>query len=87
MLFRSPEAYTGGVISDLNTKRGRVLGMTQDNGKNIITAQAPYAELLRYAIDLRSVTQGRGNFTMELDHYEEVPPHISQKVINARKEK
>jgi len=82
-----PEAYTGGVISDLNTKRGRVLGMTQDNGKNIITAQAPYAELLRYAIDLRSVTQGRGNFIMELDHYEEVPPHISQKVINARKEK
>ena len=81
-----PEAYTGDVISDLNTKRGRVLGMTPDNGKNIITAQAPYAELLRYAIDLRSITQGRATFTMELDHHEEVPPHISQKVINSRKE-
>ena len=81
-----PEAYTGDIIGDLNTKRGRVLGMSPDNGKNTVTAQAPYAELLRYAIDLRSMTQGRGSFTMELDHYEEVPPHISQKVINAAKE-
>ena len=81
-----PEAYTGDVISDLNTKRGHVLGMSPDNGKNIITAQAPYAELLRYAIDLRSMTQGRGSFTMEPDHYDEAPSHISQKVINSTKE-
>ena len=81
-----PESYTGDVISDLNTKRGRVLGMIPDNGKNTISAQAPYSELLRYAIDLRSMTQGRGSFTMEIDHYEEVPPHVSQKVISAKKE-
>ncbi len=80
-----PEAYTGDITSDLNTKRGRVLGMNPGNGVNIIQAQAPYAELLRYATDLRSMTQGRGSFTMSFDHYEEVPPHLSQKIIAARK--
>jgi len=75
-----PETYTGDITSDLSTKRGRVLGMTPEGNTNIIEAQAPYAEVLRYAIDLRSMTQGRGNFVMEFDHYEEVPPHISQKV-------
>ena len=81
----APETYTGDIISDLNTKRGRVLGITREGRDNVIQAQAPYAELLRYAIDLRSMTQGRGNFTMEFDHYEEAPPHISQKVIETRK--
>jgi elongation factor G len=75
-----PETYTGDIISDLNTKRGRVLGMVPEGGNNIIQAQAPQEELLRYAIDLRSITQGRGNFIIKFDHYEEVPPHISQKV-------
>ena len=76
-----PEMYTGDIASDLNSKRGRVLGMNPGEGINVIEAQAPYAELLRYAIDLRSMTQGRGNFVMEFDHYEEVPAHVSQKVI------
>jgi len=76
-----PESYTGDITSDLNTKRGRVLGMNPGNGVNVIEAQAPYAELLRYALNLRSLTQGRGNFVMEFDHYEEVPAHISQKII------
>jgi elongation factor G len=80
-----PEAYTGDIISDLNTKRGRVLGMNPADGVNVIDAQAPYAELLRYAIDLRSMTQGRGDFVMEFDHYEEVPAHLSQKVIEEKK--
>jgi len=80
-----PEMYTGDVISDLNTKRGRVLGMNPSGGINIIEAQAPYAELVRYAIDLRSMTQARGDFVMEFNHYDEVPPHISQKVIAAKK--
>ncbi len=75
-----PETYTGDIISDLNSKRAHVLGMTPEGSNNIIEAQAPYAELLRYAIDVRSMTQGRGNFTMKLDHYAEVPPHVSQKV-------
>ena len=81
-----PESYTGDITSDLNTKRGRVLGMNPGNGVNVIEAQAPYAELLRYALNLRSLTQGRGNFVMEFDHYEEVPAHISQKIIGDGKE-
>lgn len=76
-----PETYTGDIISDLNTKRGRVLGMNPGDGINVIEVQAPYAELVRYAIDLRSMTQGRGDFVMEFDHYDEVPPHVSQKII------
>ena len=76
-----PEAYTGDITSDLNTKRGRVLGMNPGNGINVIDAQAPYAELLRYATDLRSMTQGRGGFAMEFAHYEEVPAYLSQKII------
>jgi elongation factor G len=80
-----PEAYTGDITSDLNTKRGRVLGMNPGDGVNIIDAQAPYAELVRYAIDLRSMTQGRGDFVMEFDHYEEVPAYISQKITAGKK--
>jgi elongation factor G len=80
-----PEAYTGDITSDLNTKRGRVLGMNPGNGVNVIEAQAPYAELLRYALNLRSLTQGRGTFAMEFDHYEEVPAHLSQKIIAEKK--
>jgi len=80
-----PEAYTGDITSDLNTKRGRVLGMNPSNGINVIEAQAPYGELLRYALNLRSLTQGRGTFVMEFDHYEEVPAHLSQKIIAEKK--
>ncbi len=76
-----PESFTGDIIGDLNTKRARVLGMTPQNGSNIIQAQAPLAEMLHYATDLRSITQGRGTYSMEFDHYEEVPAHISQKII------
>jgi elongation factor G len=79
-----PDSYTGDITSDLNTKRGRVLGMNPGNGINVIDAQAPYAELLRYALNLRSLTQGRGSFAMEFDHYEEVPAHLSQKIIADR---
>jgi elongation factor G len=80
-----PETCTGDIASDLNTKRGRLLGMSPRDGINVIQAQAPYAELLRYAIDLRSITQGRGDFVMEFDHYEEVPAHLTQKVIEEKK--
>jgi elongation factor G len=80
-----PEMYTGDITSDLNTKRGRVLGMNPANGINVIEAQAPYAELLRYALNLRSLTQGRGSFAMEFDHYEEVPAHLSQKIVAEKK--
>jgi elongation factor G len=64
------------------------MGMEQSGGLSVITAQAPLAEVQRYATDLRSMTQGRGYFTMEFDHYEEVPDHITQEVIaRARAEK
>jgi len=80
-----PEQYTGDVIGDLNTKRARVLGMDPQNGKTVIHAQAPLAEMQRYATDLRSITQGRGTFTVEFDHYEEVPAHEAQRIIAAAK--
>ncbi len=76
-----PEEYTGDIIGDLNTKRGRVLGMNPQDGKNIIEAQVPQSEVLRYSIDLKSKTQGRGTYTIQFDHYEEVPTHITQKII------
>ena len=85
LIITVPEAYTGDITSDLNTKRGRVLGMNPGNGVNVIQAQAPYSELLRYALNLRSLTQGRGTFVMEFDHYEEVPAHLAQKIIAERK--
>jgi elongation factor G len=81
LTVKVPDGMTGDVISDLNTKRGRVQGMSPEGGLNVISAQAPYSELLRYAIDLRSMLQGRGDFDMEFSHYEEVPAHLSQKVI------
>ena len=84
MSISVPESYTGDIMGDLNSKRGKVLGMTPQGGWNIIEAQAPLAEVQRYAIDLRSMTQGRGSFQMELSHYEEVPAHVTQRVIAAR---
>ena len=79
-----PETYTGDIVGDLNTKRARVLGMNPDDGKQIIEAHAPLAEVQRYAIDLRSMTQGRGSYIMEFSHYEEVPAHLSQKIVEER---
>ncbi len=79
-----PGEFTGDIISDLNTKRARVQGMNPSGGNNIIEAQAPLAEVLRYAIDLKSITQGKGTFSIEFSHYEEVPLHISQKIIEER---
>jgi elongation factor G len=76
-----PEVNTGDVISDLNGKRARVLGMTPMGAMTTVEAQAPLAEVQRYSADLRSMTQGRGYFTMEFDHYEDVPAHLAQKVI------
>ncbi len=81
-----PEEYTGDVMGDLNTRRARVLGIDQQGGKSIVTAQAPLAEMQRYATDLRSLTQGRGLFLMEFDHYEEMPAHLTQQIIEAYKQ-
>ena len=75
------DAYTGEVISDLNGKRGRILGMNPDNGATLIEAEVPLAEVQRYAQDLRSVSQGRGSYSMEFDHYDQVPANLEPKVI------
>ena len=80
-----PDAFTGDIMSDLNGKRAKVLGMSPGDGINIIDAQVPLAEMLRYAIDLRSITQGRGSYTMEFSHYEEVPAHLAQRIIEDSK--
>jgi elongation factor G len=77
-----PESNMGDVMSDINTKRGRVMGMAPlENGMQQITATVPQAEMLRYATDLRSITQGRGSFTMEFAQYEEVPANIQQEIV------
>lgn len=77
-----PEEYLGDVMGDMNKRRGRILGMESDSkGKQILQALAPQAETFKYAIDLRSMTQGRGYFEMEFENYEEVPNQVAQKVI------
>jgi elongation factor G len=78
-----PEELMGDVIGDLNSKRGRVLGMDSEGGFRIVAAEVPMAEMQRYSIDLRSLTSGRGSFDMEMSHYEEAPPHEAQRVIAA----
>ncbi|MDH5695037.1 MAG: elongation factor G [Dehalococcoidia bacterium] len=79
-----PEDFTGDIVGDLNTKRARLQGMNPEGGFNVIEAQVPLAEILRYAIDLKSMTRGRGNYRAEFSHYEEVPAHLTQKIIAER---
>ena len=81
-----PDSYMGDVIGDLNKRRGRVLGMTPDGeGGQIVEAEVPMAEMGRYAIDLRSMTQSRGSFTFHFIRYEEAPPAAQEKAIEAAK--
>ncbi len=82
-----PDNFTGDIIADLNTKRAQVQGMNPGGGINIIEAQVPLAEVQRYAIDLKSITQGRGSYTVEFSHYEEVPAHIIEKIAAERQAK
>ena len=77
--------FTGDIISDLNTKRAKVQGMTPYDGNQLIEAQVPLAEVQRYAVDIRSITQGRGTYSVEFSHYEEVPAHLTQKIVEQRK--
>ena len=82
-----PDTYMGDVIGDLNSKRGRILGVEPKGKMQVVSAQVPLAEMSRYSIDLRSITGGRGIFSMEMSHYEEVPDHIAQKIIEQQKKK
>ena len=76
-----PDEYMGDVIGDLNSRRGRVMGMDTSGANQVIKGQVPLAEILKYAPDLRSMTSGRGNFTYTESHYEEVPAFIAEKII------
>ncbi len=76
-----PESFMGDIISDFNTKRGRILGMEPSGKITTVKAQVPMSEMYRYSIDLKSITQGRGSFTMAFDHYEEVPAMLADKLI------
>jgi elongation factor G len=80
-----PDQYMGEVIGDLNKKRGRILGMEPSGRMQVVKAQVPQYEVARYAIDLRSITQGRGTYQMEFSHYEEVPANIADQVIEKAK--
>ena len=80
-----PDAYTGDIMGDLNKRRGRILGMEKVGNKQVIQAEVPVAEITKYSTDLRSMTQGRGSYTMEFARYEEAPADVQAKVIEKRK--
>ncbi len=81
----APEQFSGDLMGDLNSRRGRIQGMDNRGGTTVIKAQVPMAEMLTYATDLTSMTQGRGSYTMEPSHYDVVPQQIAEKVIAAAK--
>lgn len=78
-----PEDYLGDVMGDINSRRGRVLGMDGDGSLRVVTAEVPMSEMRQYAAELRSLTSGRGTFEVEFDHYAEVPHNEAQQVIEA----
>jgi elongation factor G len=80
----TPEDYMGDVIGDLNRRRGRVHGMEPRGNAQVVTAHVPLSEMFGYATDVRSMSQGRATYTMQFDKYEEVPPNIAEKVVEAR---
>ena len=80
----TPEEYMGDVIGDLNKRRGQVNSMDDRNGVKIIAAYCPLAQMFGYSTDLRSMTQGRATYSMEFDHYEEVPKNVSDEIIKKR---
>ena len=79
-----PEEYVGDVIGDLNSRRGKIMGMENKGVITVVRAMVPLAEMFGYATTLRSLTQGRGTFIMKFSHYEEVPQHIAEKIIGER---
>lgn len=81
-----PETNMGDIMGDLNNRRGRVLGMDQEDNRSIVNAEVPFAEIMRYGSDLRSMTQGRGTYQIEFLRYEEVPKHLISKVIEDSQE-
>ena len=82
-----PDEFTGDIIGDLNSRRGRIQGMVPNgDGTTTVQVEAPQSEMLSYATELRSQTQGQGSFTMEFDHFEEVPAHLVDRVVQVTQE-
>lgn len=80
-----PDTYMGDIMGDLNTRRGRVQGSDSEKGKSIVHANVPMAEVLKYTTELRSMTGGRGTFSMEFAHYDAVPAHLAQPIMDAHR--
>ena len=80
-----PSEFVGDIMGDLNSKRGKVLGIDADNDLQNIHAEVPMSEVLNYSADLNSMTSGKGLFTMEFDHYYNVPEHLKSKIIEESK--
>ena len=80
-----PDEFAGAIMGDLNSRRGRIQGMDNKAGKTVVKAEVPMAEMLTYGTDLTSMTQGRGSFSMEMDHYDFVPALQQEKIIAAAK--
>jgi elongation factor G len=80
-----PDEFAGGIMGDLNSRRGRIQGMDNKGGKTVVKAVVPMSEMLTYGTDLTSMTQGRGSFSMEMDHYDFVPALQQEKIIAAAK--
>jgi elongation factor G len=86
MQITIPEVYLGDVMGDMNKRRGRILGMEHNSyGEHVLNVEVPQVEVLKYALDLRAMTQGRGEFSFEFARYEEVPEVLAQKIIASRK--
>jgi len=81
MLISAPDEFMGQITGDINSKRGRVLGVEAKGKGQIVKAQIPLSEMFKYASDLRSVTGGRGSYTMSFSHYEIVPARIAENII------
>jgi elongation factor G len=80
-----PERFTGDILGDLQTRRARVQGMEPEGAVTVIGALVPLSEIQNYSADLRSITSGRGVYSLKFDSYSEVPAHLSEKIITARK--
>lgn len=85
--IRVPDEYTGTIIGDLNKRRGAIMGMTPDENDQIIEAQVPMGEMARYSVELRSMTQGLGTYTIEMDRYDPVPDSIAKRIIEQAQQK
>ncbi len=79
-----PSEYAGDVMGDLNTRRARIQGMNPDGPNTVVEASVPQSEMLRYATELRSMTQGRGSYTMAFERYDPVPSHVQAKIVEER---